>query len=258
MRLVSGGVPSHVSACDAGRQATACGRRGRHLLPSCTSCPSWLTTSWGFGEAWRSLRRYRAMKSRPLGTPRGTEAQESMARRRGRSPSSARRREAFAESEALCTRACALWDKGRNKQAFALFRAAAQMGDDGAYLNVGYCYDVGKGVRKNLSRAMLWYKRASRRGDGAAAHNVGIIYRDKGEFGLARRWFRRAIDKGEAGSAVDLAKLYLGRGRPLIARRYLTFAVSQFDSMSEYEFEEAERLLDSLNQSSVSSGVPGS
>ena len=26
MRLVSGDVPSHVSACDAGRQATACGR----------------------------------------------------------------------------------------------------------------------------------------------------------------------------------------------------------------------------------------
>jgi TPR repeat protein len=154
---------------------------------------------------------------------------------------------ALAESEALWKRADA------NKQAFALFRAAAQMGHDGAQVNVGYCYDVGKGVRRNLSRAMLWYKRASRRGDSGAAHNIGTIYRDKGAFGLARRWFLLAIKRGNAGSAVELAKLYLARGRPSIARRHLTFAVSQFDSMSEYEFEEAERLLDSLNQGSVSS-----
>ncbi len=175
-----------------------------------------------------------------------------MARRGGGSRSSVRRRVALAEADVLWRRADALSDRGRNKQAFALFRAAAQLGDDGAQLNVGYCYDVGKGVRKNTSRAMLWYKDASRRGNCAAAHNIGTVYRDKGVFGLARRWFLNAIKRGHAGSAIELAKLYLGRGKPAVARRYLAYALARPDLMSEAEFEEAEQLLRSLNQTSVS------
>jgi TPR repeat protein len=42
----------------------------------------------------------------------------------------------------------AAWDSGDVKTAFRLFRSQAQAGDEGAWLNLGYFYDVGLGTRR--------------------------------------------------------------------------------------------------------------
>jgi TPR repeat protein len=66
-------------------------------------------------------------------------------------------------------------DEGNFKSAFRLFLAAAKAGDSSCQINVGNYYDAGKGVRRNRSAAMYWYKRAYRRREASAAHNIGVM-----------------------------------------------------------------------------------
>ena len=70
-------------------------------------------------------------------------------------------------------------DLGNRRHAFRLFLAAAKAGDVNAQSRVGYCYDVGQGVRSDRAAALYWYLRAYRRGDAVAAHNIGTIWRDR-------------------------------------------------------------------------------
>ncbi|WP_237081583.1 tetratricopeptide repeat protein [Myxococcus xanthus] len=48
--------------------------------------------------------------------------------------------------------------KARLKESIALYRASARLGDVKALLFVAYAYEVGRGVRKNLKRAIHIYK----------------------------------------------------------------------------------------------------
>src|ERR1035441_8006286 len=70
--------------------------------------------------------------------------------------------------------------------------------------------------KDNKQAALYWYKRAYRRGEGTAAHNIGTVWRDDGNFPRALYWFERALqlnggDDGEAN--FEIAKLYLGKGQ---------------------------------------------
>ena len=92
---------------------------------------------------------------------------------------------------------------------------AAGAGDTSVFINLGYAYDVGRGVRKSKRRALHWYRQALRSGEGTAAHNIGTVFRDRGETLRAARWFRKAIDHGESGSNLDLGQLvFAGLGQP--------------------------------------------
>ncbi|QDF08027.1 tetratricopeptide repeat protein [Myxococcus xanthus] len=48
--------------------------------------------------------------------------------------------------------------KARLKESIALYRASTRLGDVKALLFVAYAYEVGRGVRKNLKRAIHIYK----------------------------------------------------------------------------------------------------
>ncbi|MFP5204737.1 MAG: tetratricopeptide repeat protein [Acidobacteriota bacterium] len=106
-------------------------------------------------------------------------------------------------------------EEGNLKSGFRLLLEAAKLGDPGAQLNVGYAYDVGKGVRRNRAAAMLWYQKAYRRqrGWGIAASNIGTIFRDEGAYPEAIRWFRRGVRYGDIDANLDLAKIYLENPR---------------------------------------------
>src|SRR5216684_1715323 len=81
----------------------------------------------------------------------------------------------------LFTRADELEEKGKLKSAFRLFLAAAKAGDTGCQINVGNYYCDGKGIRRNLSVGLYWYKRAYRRGDASAAGNIGMTWKNQGK-----------------------------------------------------------------------------
>jgi TPR repeat protein len=146
-------------------------------------------------------------------------------------------------NEALFVRADHHSDRGEWRLAFRLFLAAAKAGDIGSQLNVGYCYDTGKGVRQNVVKALYWYRRAYLRGCSSAATNIGTIWRDRQKPQRALYWFRRAVQMGDGGANLEVAKLFLATGKNhLEAVRHLEL-VCQSGQESEACEEEAQRLL---------------
>jgi TPR repeat protein len=126
--------------------------------------------------------------------------------------------------DSLVVQAIELADAGKNKQAVPLLLRAAKAGNLSAQVNLGHHLYTGKGVRRSREKALYWYKRAARRGDAAAASNIGCIYRDEHRIKLALRWFEKAVALGLDDAMLEIAKLCLGplgdakRARRMLAR----------------------------------------
>ena len=88
----------------------------------------------------------------------------------------------------------------------------AEKGHAAAMANLGYCYEFGNGVEKNLSEAVKLYTQAAEKGHATAMSNLGLCYK-RGKCGLsvdltaARRYYQMAADKGHARAANALARL---------------------------------------------------
>ena len=137
----------------------------------------------------------------------------------------------------------ALLDAGHHREAFRLFHEAARAGHRASWLNLGYCFDAGRGVRRSRERALFWYRKAASKGDGSGANNIGTVYRDEGRPRLAARWFRKAVLLGATDSLLDLAKLYLGPLDDLAKARSALTRVARAKNVSEDTREQAEALL---------------
>jgi TPR repeat protein len=144
--------------------------------------------------------------------------------------------------------ACVLWDKRRLKEAFRLFLSAAEDGDLGAQLNIGYFYDYGLGTKKDSDEALRWYRRAHRRGHSSATLNIGTVYRDRGDTKRALQWFERALARGNDGSALDIGKVHLAEGNLKVAAQYFE-RVRKSQNVSEDTRNDASELLKQIRQS---------
>ncbi len=147
-------------------------------------------------------------------------------------------------TEEQFSRACRLLDEGRAREAFRLFSAAARAGHLEAQSNLGYLFDTGTGVRRSRLKALHWYRKAARRGDPAAANNIGTVFRDEGRPRLALRWFEKAIALGNEDALLELAKLYAG---PLEDSRMATRLLKKVLSskrVTVFSQEQAQRLLE--------------
>ena len=60
------------------------------------------------------------------------------------------------------------------KEAFTLFKQAAEKGHIRAQMKVGLMYEQGLGVAKNSNAAIEWYKKAAKKGSIEAAHRLDI------------------------------------------------------------------------------------
>jgi TPR repeat protein len=109
--------------------------------------------------------------------------------------------------------------------AVAWLSQAASERHAGAMLTLGYCFDVGVGVRTNRKRALYWYRAAWRSGgDPSAANNIGTVYRAMKRYRRAFLWFVRAARSGDGDASVEVAQCYLsGRG----VRRDAVLAVGE-------------------------------
>jgi TPR repeat protein len=139
--------------------------------------------------------------------------------------------------------ACAHLDAGNHRAAFRLFQQAARAGHRASWLNLGYCFDGGRGVRRSRERALFWYRKAASKGDGSAANNIGTVYRDEGRPRLAARWFQKAVSLGATDALLNLAKLYLGPLDDLAKARSALTRVARAKNVSEDTREQAEALL---------------
>ena len=90
------------------------------------------------------------------------------------------------------------------KAAARAFLQAASAGTRSAAHSLGYCFDVGVGVRRNGRLAMYWYLRAWRNGGETAAANIATIYRDRGLMSRAVAWWTKAMEAGVDEEAVEV------------------------------------------------------
>ncbi|MHA6724302.1 tetratricopeptide repeat protein [Sphingomonas sp. RS2018] len=155
----------------------------------------------------------------------------------------------MAETDALLRIAYAAAEEGDFAHARACYERGAALGDGMCFQALGYMYDVGEGVAKDKVIAMKLYRAAWRRGDHAAASNIAVIYRERGEMRTMFKWFERLARAGDGSAQLEMAKCYLSgvgvRKDIQAALRCLAVASNSY-YITEYEREEAEALLQTL------------
>lgn len=95
----------------------------------------------------------------------------------------------------------------------------ALAGDAGAQLGLGFAYDTGSGVERNLAEAAKWYRMAADQGLAQAQHNLGVMYAQGNGLPFdplqAIRWYLKAANQGHRDAQFNLATHYEeGQGVP--------------------------------------------
>jgi TPR repeat protein len=119
---------------------------------------------------------------------------------------------AFADQDADFETAVRLVEQGQHELAASRMRALAQQGHAGAQFNLGFLYDMGWGVERDVYAAFNWYSLAASQELPDAEFNVGAMYFigrgvDK-DIDRAIIWFRRAAERGLAEAQTNLAVAY--------------------------------------------------
>ena len=98
-------------------------------------------------------------------------------------------------------------------------KADAEQGDAAAMSLLGYIYETGEGVPKDLVEAARWLRLAAKQGNAEAQFGLGLMYgTGKGvpkDVVEAARLFRLAAEQGNATAQLSLGFMYaLGQGVP--------------------------------------------
>jgi hypothetical protein len=79
-------------------------------------------------------------------------------------------------------------------------RLAAEQGCVGAMNNLAFLYQYGWGVKKDLPRALKWYRLAAQKGEAMAQANLGLMYQDgtgvDHDMVQAYKWFTLSAEQG--------------------------------------------------------------
>lgn len=92
------------------------------------------------------------------------------------------------------------------------YRKAAEQGYAKAQNNLGFSYEQGRGVEKNLEEALKWYHKAAEQGLGAAQNNIGMCYKNgRGvtkDLTEAVKWLRKAAENDNSSGLFNLGWCY--------------------------------------------------
>ena len=90
--------------------------------------------------------------------------------------------------------------------------AKAENGDPGAQNDLGYAYEVGQGVAKDLKLAVYWYQKSAEQGFGIAQRNLGLCYEHgKGvakDLRQAYYWYEKSAENGNSSAMNNLGVCY--------------------------------------------------
>ena len=67
-------------------------------------------------------------------------------------------------------------DEKKDKESFVKMNALAQKRDIPAQFYLGFMYDNGLGVMKDVKEAVKWYRKAAEQGQANAQNNLGCMY----------------------------------------------------------------------------------
>jgi TPR repeat protein/SpoVK/Ycf46/Vps4 family AAA+-type ATPase len=93
------------------------------------------------------------------------------------------------------------------------YRIAAEQGYAYAQFGLGWIYEHGKGVTKDVQEAIRWYRRAAEQGYAYAQYQIGACYNNGADTVLtdkeeAVRWYRLAAEQGFANAQYGLGFSY--------------------------------------------------
>ena len=93
----------------------------------------------------------------------------------------------------------------------------AENGDSVAQCDLGTCYIYGRGVERDYSEAVRWYRKAAEQGYARGQCSLGLCYYNgtgvEQDYSEAVHWYRKAAEQGFAGGQACLGECYFyGRG----------------------------------------------
>jgi eukaryotic-like serine/threonine-protein kinase len=110
-------------------------------------------------------------------------------------------------------------DRKEYDEAFRIAAPLAAGGDRDAQYAIGFFYDRGLGIKQDLEKAAIWYRKAAEQGHRSAQVNLAIMY-DSGE-GVPKsdeeafNWYLKAGDQDDPEAQNAIGVFYAtGQGRP--------------------------------------------
>lgn len=104
--------------------------------------------------------------------------------------------------------------RGDHAAAAAAWRPLAEAGEAEAQARLGFLYEKGRGVARDLGEAVRWYRAAAHQGHATAQYSLGRLH-ELGH-GVARdaaaalAWYRKAALQGHAKARYKLGLAYAG------------------------------------------------
>lgn len=109
--------------------------------------------------------------------------------------------------------------EGKRREAAVLFHKVAEPDSTWgwtvakAQYNLGWLYEVGIDVGKDLVEAMKWYRNAAENGNAEAQYKLGHYYRSgvgiEKNYVEAVAWYRKAAEQGHSHAQERLARCYV-------------------------------------------------
>lgn len=111
---------------------------------------------------------------------------------------------------------------GNYKDAVEWFKKSWDLGYAMASSNLGYCYEYGLGVEKDIYKAFEHYMRAAQSGVAVAEYNVGRMLEENKNYEAAAEYYEKSANQNNIGAQIKLGDCYYyGRG---VRRNYSTAA----------------------------------
>jgi hypothetical protein len=126
---------------------------------------------------------------------------------------------AAASEKAQLDKAGADVSAGKYKEGAAEFQALGEKGNPFAQCICGVMYQNGRGVPKDIHKAVDWYMKSAKQGFAGAEEHLGEIYRDgtdgiRKDNKLAANWFRRAAFHGDGKAQLALGRMFMDSAKP--------------------------------------------
>ena len=118
------------------------------------------------------------------------------------------------DSQKQFDEAVAAFNRGDNATALRLLTPLAKQGLTKAQQKLGEMYYEGRGVARDYSQALAWFRTAADQGDANAPFYLGVMYHDG--LGVAKDnvaaagWYRKAAEQGTAAAQLNLGAAYAG------------------------------------------------
>lgn len=102
-------------------------------------------------------------------------------------------------------------------KAFELYVKSAELGQPQALNEIANCYQQGKGVERNIEKAVAFLSQAAEAGIAEAQHNLGYCYHKavvvEQSYAMAAEWYGKAVEQGYQPAYGPLAQIYYyGKG----------------------------------------------